>query len=692
MKRNLFVRLSEVAGIAVLLFAVSCSQGMNAPKLPSLVTTSNHTLTYEDNDHSDRLPVLLDPVYSTTPDWVSTSPHYSTGGAFADINNDGWLDFVVSDGNDMGQGHVRVYLNDGAGSLSTSASWESADVAYNGHLDVADINADGYPDIAVSYLGTGSSTGPIARVYLNNNGIPSSTADWSASIIGNAFGVDFGDMNNDGKADLAIATGWSYDTYRYHTYVYLNMGGLYGSSPSWISDDQNIYMGVLWLDADEDGWLDLAGIADSAQTQIYRNLEGNLETTASWYTTDSLNQFGIMLASGDVTGDSIRDLFATDNTQLGGDGYFKQYTGLSTGFFQTTHSWGYYGGYGSAVALADVNGDNTLDLATGAWWENTLLFLNQGTGLPTNPSWSSSPATVVEKIVFGDIGPENNEHTYTEQFSPSGDCRLFYLPHQQIQGIDAVVCDGVPLSLSEYTYSRDEGWVTIGVTSEESLSVTYRYSASQDMGVTNWDSNIGNYLYYNLLEINTTEPTAEFTWAPQTPTQNQTVTVDASGSDDPDGTITVYEWDWDNNGVYEETLSIPTTTHVWSTSGEYPVSLRVTDNDNLSDSVIKTITVVGDALVTVEQINGGLRASAVIKNIGSAPATDIPWSIDLEDGFVLFGQHTEGTIPSLDAGNSTTIRQGFFFGIGWVKITVTAGTSSKTVNGFSFGPLILGVA
>src|SRR5690606_7457651 len=135
----------------------------------------------------------------------------------------------------------------------------------------------------------------------------------------------------------------------------------------------------------------------------------------------------------------------------------------------------------------------------------------------------------------------------------------------------------------------------------------------------------------------TTEPTAEFTWDPQTPKVNQTVTVDASGSYDPDGTITVYEWDWDNNGVYEESFSMPTTTHVWSTSGEYPVSLRVTDNDNLSDSIIKTITVVGDALVTVEEINGGLRASAVITNIGSEPATDIPWSIDLEDGFLLFG-------------------------------------------------------
>jgi hypothetical protein len=447
----------------------------------------------------------FDSVYSPTPDWVSSSPNYSTGAALTDLNKDGWLDLVVSDGNDMAQGHVRVYLNDGQGHLPTTASWQSTDIAYNGHLDVADINGDSWPDVAVSYLGNGATLAPIARVYMNTNGVLSSTPDWTANIIGEAFSVDFGDMNNDGKPDLAIATGNPYTSLAYHTYVYMNINGSFGSSPSWESDDQHMNLGVLWIDADDDGWLDLAGIGGNHQTEIYRNLGGVLETTASWHTTDSANQFGIMLTAGDVTGDGIRDLFATDNTQLHGDGWFKQYTGLSTGFFQTAHSWGYYDGYGSAVALADMNGDNTLDLATGAWWDNTRLFLNQGTGLPTTSSWNSADATVNEKIVFGNIGPAYCEHAYTEQFTPEGNRRLFYLSHRQIQGINTITCDGIPLSPAEYTFSRDEGWVTVGKTSVQSLDVTYSYSPSQDMVVTNWDADIGNYLYYNRL-INYTDP------------------------------------------------------------------------------------------------------------------------------------------------------------------------------------------
>ncbi len=503
MKRYCVLQKSSIVLLILVLVVVQVAQASSSNTIQN--TIINNKIT---DSITPPIP-SYDSVYSLTPDWVSGSPHYSTGGAFADFNNDNWLDFIVSDGNDMGQGHVRLYMNDG-GHLPTTATWESADIAYNGHLDVADIDGDGWSDVAVSYLGTGSSFGPIVRVYMNNNGVLSSSPSWTANIIGNAFGVDFGDMNNDGRPDLAIATGWSYDSYHYHTYVYLNLDGSYGSSPSWQSLDQNIYMNVLWIDVDDDGWLDLTGIGDSCQTQIYRNLNGVLETTASWYTSDSANQFGIMLTAGDVTGDGIRDLFATDNTQLGGDGYFKQYTGLSSGFFETTHSWGYYGDYGSAVALADVNGDDTLDLATGAWWFSTNLFLNQGTGFPTTPSWSSTYETVVEKIVFGNIGPSFCEQVYTEQFAPAGDRRLFYLPHRQIQGINTVICDGLALEPSEYTSSRDEGWITVNTAPQDSLDVTYRYSASQDMAVTNWDPDIGNYLYYNKM-INYTLPQFDHT-------------------------------------------------------------------------------------------------------------------------------------------------------------------------------------
>ena len=444
-----------------------------------------------------------DSPYSPTPDWISNNPHYSTGAELADFNKDGWLDLVVSDGNDMSVGRINLYLNDGNGNLSKTANWQSSDMAYNGHLDVADVNGDGWLDVAVSYLGTTSSFDNVARVYLNNNGVFSSLPDWNADLIGNSFGVDFGDINNDGRPDLAVATGNSYSSqHYYHNLVYVNVEGTLEPSASWQSFDTNTYMGAHWVDADDDGWLDLAFIgSDGQEIQIYRNLGGILETIASWHTTDSLNQFGIMLTSGDVNLDGFSDLFATENTQLGGNGRFKHYSGFSQGFFETTFSWSYFGDMGSAVALADVNYDNNLDLATGGWWDNTRIFLNDGTGLPTNPSWVSGGTSVIEKIVFGNVGPVFDEHTANEIFNSSGNRKLFYLSHKNIQKINSVKVDGTTLDFSEYTYSREHAWVSINTIPSSSVEINYNFSQSLDMVITNWDPNIGNYLYYNKLSV-----------------------------------------------------------------------------------------------------------------------------------------------------------------------------------------------
>jgi hypothetical protein len=539
--------------------------------------------------------------YLSIPDWVSDNPHYSTGAALADFNKDGWLDLVISDGNDMALGKLNVYYNDKNGNLPTTASWQSDDFGYNGHLDVADVNGDGWPDVAVSYLGTSSSFGPIARVYLNNEGTLSSLPDWSSDITGNSFGVDFGDMNNDGRPDLAVATGWSYyPQYYYHNYVYINLGGTLESSASWASDDINTYMGTHWVDADDDGWLDLAYIGTYQETYIYENNGGVLETTASWHTMDSVNQDGIMLTSGDVNFDGIKDLFATDNTQLGGGGRFKQYTGLSDSFFETTYSWNYMEGLGSAVTLADVNCDDKLDLATGAWWDYTRIFINDGSGLPTNPTWTSGGTSVVEKIVFGNVGPIFNENTYEDNFPANGDRRLFYLLHQNIQKINSIKRDGITLDPSEYTYSREHSWITVDTAPSVSVLVNYNYSKSQDMVVSNWDDHIGNYLYYNQIcqeRIPDLECVGELSWEDVKPSSNVTGSFSVENVGDEgselDWEVTDFpEWgNWtftpiSGSGLTPENGSLAVDVSVTAPSdinSEFTGRVKVINKDNTND-------------------------------------------------------------------------------------------------------------
>lgn len=77
-------------------------------------------------------------------------------------------------------------------------------------------------------------------------------------------------------------------------------------------------------------------------------------------------------------------------------------------------------------------------------------------------------------------------------------------------------------------------------------------------------------------------PRANFSWTPSIPTSGEIVFFNASTSHDDDGYIQLYEWDWNNDSIYDESFSIPTTTHLWASPGNYPVTLRVTDDTALT--------------------------------------------------------------------------------------------------------------
>jgi PKD repeat protein len=101
-------------------------------------------------------------------------------------------------------------------------------------------------------------------------------------------------------------------------------------------------------------------------------------------------------------------------------------------------------------------------------------------------------------------------------------------------------------------------------------------------------------------------PQAEFTWTPIHPNPGEMILFNASDSYDPDGYITLYQWDWDNGGVFDENYTIPTSTHAFEEAGYYPVTLRVVDNDDISnktDSKTKTVRV-GNYPPDIPEIEG----------------------------------------------------------------------------------------
>ncbi len=94
-------------------------------------------------------------------------------------------------------------------------------------------------------------------------------------------------------------------------------------------------------------------------------------------------------------------------------------------------------------------------------------------------------------------------------------------------------------------------------------------------------------------------PVAKFTYSPEEPRRNRTVTFDASGSTPDGGTIISYFWDFGDEinatGVIVD--------HSYANSGTYPVTLTVTDDEGLTDSTTRNVTVLIKHDVAVDSVS-----------------------------------------------------------------------------------------
>ncbi len=92
--------------------------------------------------------------------------------------------------------------------------------------------------------------------------------------------------------------------------------------------------------------------------------------------------------------------------------------------------------------------------------------------------------------------------------------------------------------------------------------------------------------------IGNMRPIAIFTATPDNGTSPLTVAFDASESYDPDGTIASYLWDFGDGQT--DSLTVPTTAHVYTVQSEsrvFTAILMVTDDLGATDTTVRNIAV-----------------------------------------------------------------------------------------------------
>ncbi len=183
---------------------------------------------------------------------------HSSGMAAADVNHDGFLDFVAG----FWEGALRLYLNQGDGTFSDVSSAVGLDNAVLGYHQpvMQDFNGDGLVDIYAAVDFTEN------RLWLHqgtSRGMPSFVESAGASGCDNAMndmGVALGDFDDDGLIDLYVTNIFRDGRHNILLHNQLENGSLSFSetSQSLGVDEGGWGWGTTFLDVDNDGDLDLA--------------------------------------------------------------------------------------------------------------------------------------------------------------------------------------------------------------------------------------------------------------------------------------------------------------------------------------------------------------------------------------------------------------------------------------------------
>lgn len=283
---------------------------------------------------------------SGTPEKATILEMPGSGVALLDYDNDGWLDiyllngstFAALKGKEPAPRAMLLHNNHDGTFTDVTDKARVANERWGFGVAVGDYDNDGWPDIYVANYGKN-------RLFHNNHdGTFSDVAEKAGVALGGwSTGPTWGDYDHDGALDLFVPGYVKFDAehppvggqggiplsacqYRGVNFSMCGPRGLPGESDhlfhnngdgtftdvsrkAGVDDPQGYYgLASVFVDVDDDGWLDLAVANDSVPRYLYHNLRNGTFEDASYLSGFALTNEGLAQASmGIAVGDYNRD-------------------------------------------------------------------------------------------------------------------------------------------------------------------------------------------------------------------------------------------------------------------------------------------------------------------------------------------------------------------------------------------------
>lgn len=277
-----------------------------------------------------------------------------------------------------------------------------------GQVVLADINRDGHLDMVTRHLLNRS----VSVLLGDGKGSFAAVAESPMSFGYQPGAMAVGDVNNDGILDLALT---SRDADGEYVHIYLGNGGggfnPVSGSPFTASASVGFYKPSLRLvDVDEDGKLDIVTANGRRNTIeiLFGDGRGGFSREAIVRLEGGQDLYSFAL--GDVDGDGHLDVVTASSPEPGrgagrvvtmrgdGKGSFNHASGSPLLVPPSPHF----------VALADVNGDQRLDIVITHSSNHLSVLLNSGNGMfSTGPASPYDLGTQAFVVVVADVTRDN---------------------------------------------------------------------------------------------------------------------------------------------------------------------------------------------------------------------------------------------------------------------------------------------